>query len=392
MKRFKRAMSAFLIMVLAIGFLPTISLPVVAADYLNNPNWIETTPDEVDRMFYNNESFVVMYYGTNCYNSNLRKALVLSWLQDYGIKIYGINNEIHSMNRWAWDRIAGLSVQTPIFVVVKNSSQFDVFPYDPYFLPLQQSLFDFFGVEIKPVFDFYAINKATYNGYTSNSTYARGNFLPSVHQVDVSIKSMADEITAGLSGDYSKLRAIHDWVSRNISYDYVLQQTGVGYVDAVNVLKYRKSVCEGYSNLTAAMCHAVGIPCRVVVGMVLDGGLTDQNLSRFMSLYEEYQRKGLTQDMLDSLATITNHAWNEAFVDNRWVILDTTYDNVHGSKYFDPTLEIFSTTHFFCRGDKYYTSLDSGTAPVITTTSLPSGTVGTSYMASLSASHRKSVV
>jgi len=44
-----------------------------------------------------------------------------------------------------------------------------VFPYDRDFAPLQKSLLDLLGVEIKPVFDFYAINKATYDGYTSNA-------------------------------------------------------------------------------------------------------------------------------------------------------------------------------------------------------------------------------
>jgi len=55
--------------------------------------------------------------------------------------------------------------------------------------------------------------------------------------------------------------------------------------------------------------------------------------------------------------TSSNHAWNEAFVNGRWVIMDTTwdstnkYENAEFNKgninhvYFDPTLKTFSLNH-----------------------------------------------
>ncbi|MBU3101776.1 transglutaminase domain-containing protein [Clostridium sp. DSM 17811] len=80
----------------------------------------------------------------------------------------------------------------------------------------------------------------------------------------------------------------------------------------------------------------VGIPCRVVTGYAI--WVDPQSLE--------------TVDHTNS-----NHAWNEAFVDARWVIIDTTWDSTNRYKngifmkgdirhiYVDPTLKVFSLDH-----------------------------------------------
>ncbi|MDR0957642.1 MAG: transglutaminase domain-containing protein, partial [Clostridiales bacterium] len=106
-------------------------------------------------------------------------------------------------------------------------------------------------------------------------------------------------------------------------------------------LKNRRSVCQGYASLVAAMLRAVDIPAKVISGYALgvsaDSGWSDSVI----------------------LSETTNHAWNEAFIDNRWVIIDATWDSgnkwENGTKtestgmlfrkYFDPTLVAFSVDH-----------------------------------------------
>lgn len=151
--------------------------------------------------------------------------------------------------------------------------------------------------------------------------------------------SLAKEITKGLDSDYDKLLAIHNWVAKNIYYDYdALRSGNYGRTDAYGTYEDKKSVCQGYAELTLALCRAVGIPTRLVSGYALGvgtNGTWDEN----------------------SLSRSSNHAWNEAFVDNRWIILDTTWDSdnkyengkfIEGDKrmrYFDISLQYFSVTH-----------------------------------------------
>ena len=147
---------------------------------------------------------------------------------------------------------------------------------------------------------------------------------------------LAHHITSGIANDYDKLLAIHDWVVNNIYYNYDGFYDGnYGKTDAYGTYDTKKSVCQGYAELTMALCRAVGIPTRVVSGFALGVGIdkvwNDENLN-----------------------ASSNHAWNEAFIGNRWIILDTTWDTfnkyegekfIDGEKhyrYFDISLEYFS--------------------------------------------------
>jgi hypothetical protein len=74
----------------------------------------------------------------------------------------------------------------------------------------------------------------------------------------------------------------------------------VGYATAAEVAKSRQGDCTEHAVLSAAMCRAVGIPARVVFGIVY----------------------------VDNLIGHTNvfggHAWTEAYIGDKWVGLDAT--------------------------------------------------------------------
>ena len=156
-----------------------------------------------------------------------------------------------------------------------------------------------------------------------------------VNSEDATIRKQALAITSGCKTDYDKLLAIHDWVTENIYYDYDGLYGRSDYVvDATEVLSAKRSVCQGYADLTAALLRSIGIPAKVVSG---------------------YAGSPLTNALLTN--STSNHAWNEAYVDGRWIMLDTTWDS--GNRYengayqkgsthrmfFDPTAEIFSASH-----------------------------------------------
>ncbi len=151
--------------------------------------------------------------------------------------------------------------------------------------------------------------------------------------------NLAEEITRGIDSDYDKLLAINNWISNNIYYDYDgYYSQNYGRTDAYGTYESRRSVCQGYAELTLALGRAVGIPTRLVSGYGL--GLSTNKT------WDE-----------SSLSAGSNHAWNEAFIEDRWVILDTTwntfnkYENksfIEGRKrlrYFDISLIYFSETH-----------------------------------------------
>lgn len=160
---------------------------------------------------------------------------------------------------------------------------------------------------------------------------------------DDEITGLARSITSGKSGDYEKVMAIHDWVAENIWYDKDTVTIG-----SLDVLRNRRSVCEGYSKLTAALLQAVGIPAKVIAGYVVGA-------------------VGNASEFLDISGTTGNHAWNEAYADGRWIILDTTWDSANryengvyskqaGCKrdYFDISLKDFSQTHRYLEYNDHY--------------------------------------
>ena len=168
-----------------------------------------------------------------------------------------------------------------------------------------------------------------------------------------SVAGLSAEITGNIDSAYEKVRAVHDWVANNIYYDQdavdslAVSPEVTWPLDAYFTYSVGRSVCEGYANLTTAMLRAAGIPARTVLGYALSGS------------DDEWNNR-------NSSGMLTNHAWNEAYVDGRWVIMDTTWDsrniyykklynsNPAINKFFDCTLEFFSYDHLQTGIDDIY--------------------------------------
>lgn len=164
------------------------------------------------------------------------------------------------------------------------------------------------------------------------------------------IAGAAAEITEGLTAPYDRLIAVHDWVASNIYYDYDAVQSGGSWPkDALGTLRSKRSVCEGYANLATALLRASGIPAKTILGYALYAEDNSWNLS---NMYGDR----------------ANHAWTEAFVDGRWILMDTTWDSDNFYRngkyqtsealhtYFDSTLEFFSYSHRQSRDEEYDSS------------------------------------
>lgn len=183
-------------------------------------------------------------------------------------------------------------------------------------------------------------NKKIYNSQRENiSEYEKSTEY--IQSDSSEIIQLSNSIVLGVEDEYKKLLLIHDWIAENIYYDLDSFSSGIYKdVDSLNVLYSKKAVCEGYANLFAALVRAQGIPCMVRNGYALGIGT----------------KKKWTDDVLKNAES--NHAWNEAYIDERWVIVDSTWDSknkiengnmIKGESidriYFDSNIEFFSLSH-----------------------------------------------
>lgn len=108
---------------------------------------------------------------------------------------------------------------------------------------------------------------------------------------------MATEITAGQLPGYNQVVAICNWVRDNVAY---VPGSGQVPVSAATINENRVGVCRDLAHLSIALCRALCIPSRMVVGY------------------------------LHRLEPMDLHAWFEAYVDNRWYTFDATQQFLRG--------------------------------------------------------------
>lgn len=185
----------------------------------------------------------------------------------------------------------------------------------------------------------YEHNKLMYEKDKSTSEALKRT--PSIQSESSAVLSIAKQVTANCTTDYQRILALHDWVCEYLSYDMDSLRSGqIPPYYAEEVIKSKNAVCLGFATLYAALCRSINIPCNVVSGYALGIG-ADTAWTDTTTATEEQ-----------------NHAWNEVYVDNRWIIVDTTWDCVNkiengiltqGSEvshlYFDSNIDFFSANH-----------------------------------------------
>jgi predicted transglutaminase-like cysteine proteinase len=112
------------------------------------------------------------------------------------------------------------------------------------------------------------------------------------------VKGHAQQAVAGLpagSSDWNKARAIERWVNRNMQAAEFSQAMAT----ADNVAKTLSGDCTEYAMLAAAMCRAVGVPSRTVLGLVYAASPTGKPFLAY-------------------------HMWFEVYAEGQWLPLDAT--------------------------------------------------------------------
>jgi hypothetical protein len=111
---------------------------------------------------------------------------------------------------------------------------------------------------------------------------------------DKRIRSAAADILKGITDPHGQVKALMGWIRDNI------RKEPVDVFTAVDVLEKKKAECQGNALLFTAFARSVGIPTRVVNGIVYS---------------EEY-------------GGFLYHTWAESYVENSWLSLDPTFSQI----------------------------------------------------------------
>jgi len=198
--------------------------------------------------------------------------------------------------------------------------------------------------KISPV---YNQNRSIFNKFRTDKAFLSDCLKPTPQSQsdNAKIQTLARNITQDNALEYHKIRSIHNWIADNIYYDMdAFYSKNYQNIDtsALGTLQSKRSVCQGYSDLSVALLRAIGIPA---IG-----------LSCF-ALGISTEKKWTTQILNSSE---TNHRITMVYTQNRWLIMDITWDSdneykngVFGNKsgmgrtykYFDVTIPFLSFSH-----------------------------------------------
>ena len=139
------------------------------------------------------------------------------------------------------------------------------------------------------------------------------------------LKTLAEQLTKGISDDSLRFVKLLEWVLEHIEYDF----TYASISDSMaTIVRTGKAVCNGYARVLRALSYYVGIPCIYTVG-------------------DAFQKEHKYDIWLGA-----GHAWNHVKLHGTWYALDATFmDGNKQTKYYyqqwylqDP--RNMSETHF----------------------------------------------
>lgn len=119
--------------------------------------------------------------------------------------------------------------------------------------------------------------------------------------------------------DYGKIKAIHDYMYKNIKYDYDAYNAGAidNSATVYSALIRKKAVCSGYSRTFIKLCNKAGIECFEVSGNAINN--------------DPYNG---------------GHAWDVVRLNGTYYLIDVTWDScLEGYDYFLKNEAEFSKKH-----------------------------------------------
>jgi hypothetical protein len=318
---------------------------------------VTTSYNSSDYFTFTITDSVLTYYGVNSDDSKLyfwpqlklsSNALTQTLIKKSGNNIVKYSFDISSISDGNYD--------VEIYTSSTNYGTYNSYVYNQ--ITLVKSGDDiYFQVPI----EVYQINKDFIEKNYRSSDYYLHQTFPADYTKWVytndTVKGIAEEITAGCTTDYEKIKAVHDWAADNIyyDYDYYYSRTTSTPFTPEEVYANKYSVCQGYADFCASLLRSLDIPCKVASG------------------YGKTGTSAWTTSLINGSSS--NHAWNEAWLadEQRWVVFDATWDSSNTKNktagaglvtaarrdtYFDITPSVFAGNHkVVYYSQQLYTSL-----------------------------------
>lgn len=113
--------------------------------------------------------------------------------------------------------------------------------------------------------------------------------------------TLVNFLTENIKSDFLKIKAVHDWIACNVAYDYdAYYGNKASFENPESILKMKRAVCSGFSNLFIFLAEKAGIKSSKIYGT-----------SRF--LYDSSTKKNM------------DHAWNAVEIYSQMYFIDVTY-------------------------------------------------------------------
>jgi transglutaminase/protease-like cytokinesis protein 3 len=164
-------------------------------------------------------------------------------------------------------------------------------------------------------------------------------------------EKLAELINKDFSTDVDKARAIYRWIALYVAYDvktYFSGQKTVSYTYstkeekarkekeyelsvALETLKKKKAVCQGYSTLFKNLCDLTGVECVAIQG--------------YSKVFE---------GDIGKVPKVTDHSWNAVKINNKWGLVDATWGAGsvdYSKKVFVPQ---FTDVYFLTNPEQFY--------------------------------------
>ena len=158
--------------------------------------------------------------------------------------------------------------------------------------------------------------------------------------------SLAQKLTSSYATDLEKLRSIFRWITENIAYrtknivgsrrnlKYVIDQEdtlseSLNERIAVEVLKKREAVCDGYARLFKILCDYAGLRSEIITGYAR------ANMDRMGSQFK------------------SNHRWNAVLLDSTWHLLDVTWASGYISYSNDQFIKAYDDYYFMTPPEQF---------------------------------------
>ena len=123
--------------------------------------------------------------------------------------------------------------------------------------------------------------------------------LPSRYCQSDLLCELAQQIVGEVTPGYDQAAAIQNWIHTNIEYRY---GTSTSSTSAQETAAQKVGVCRDFAHLGVALCRALDLPARMVVGY------------------------------LNQLKPMDLHAWFDVFVAGRWYTFDATQAEPRGGR------------------------------------------------------------